>query len=44
MLGRLFDAEESAQLQQLKQNLTSNSVNTSTSKFYFKKKNLNLLC
>lgn len=33
MLGRMFDADESAQLQQLKQNLTTNSVCTSTSKY-----------
>jgi len=31
MLGRRFDADESAQLQQLKQNLNTNSVNTATS-------------
>lgn len=34
MLGRRFDADESAQLQQLKQNLNTNSVNTSTSKLH----------
>lgn len=28
MLGRKFDADESAQLQQLKQNLNTNSVNS----------------
>lgn len=33
MLGRMFDADESAQLQQLKHNLTTNSNNTSTSMF-----------
>lgn len=33
MLGRKFDADESAQLQQLKQNLNTNSIN-STSKLY----------
>lgn len=34
MLGRRFDADESAQLQQLKQNLNTNLVNTSTSKLH----------
>jgi len=34
MLGRRFDADESAQLQQLKQNLNTNSVNTASSKLH----------
>jgi len=34
MLGRKFDADESAQLQQLKQNLNTISVNTSSSKLH----------
>lgn len=32
-LGRMFDADESAQLQQLKQNSAKSSINTSASKF-----------
>jgi len=39
MLGRKFDADESAQLQQLKQNLNSNSVNISSSKLHNNDKN-----
>lgn len=35
MLGRLFDADESAQLQQMKQNLNSNSTNTLTGKLFY---------